>query len=148
MVSVRPLNYSGTTYLSTEPVSLVINVLSASSMELGENLVFLLSMLAVTTGYDLKISKANIELVWKLNRTFVEGNFNHVKSMCACACSNRKGTCNFSENRPNMLFQIINIQNNAHINFALYGQKSSSLSLPFFIIIVEITTGLTCNSHL
>ena len=111
MVSVRPLNSSGTTYLSTEPVSLVINVLSASSMEVGENFVFLLSMLAVTTGYDSKISKTNIELVWKLNRTFVEGNFNHMKSMCAvCACSNRKGMCNFSENHPNMLFQIINIQ--------------------------------------
>ena len=64
-------------------------------MELGENFVFLLSMLAVTTGYDSKISKTNIELVWKLNRTFVEGNFNHMKSMCAvCACSNRKGMCN------------------------------------------------------
>ena len=51
MVSVRPLNSSETTYLSTEPVSLVINILSVSLMELGENFVFLLSMLAVTTVY-------------------------------------------------------------------------------------------------
>ena len=40
------------------------------------------------------------------------------------------------------------MQTNAHFDIALYRQKSSSLSLPFIFVIVEITTGLIYNSYL